>query len=247
MNERIDINKYNFDLKKDEIKKLFNTPDQKKYKEKKKKIQARKENIYKFTSIGNSTNTVRNLILINIFFFILSTYFVTSIFTYCASYSIADISNIYPWQPLTSMFLHGGIIHILFNMIVLWSFGNQLNQIIGTDKFLKLYFISGILSGIFWMILGSGLAVGASGALCGLMSAYIFISPESTVLLFFIIPIKIKNMVYGFAIFSLIFGLLSIINPVYGFGVAHFGHLGGLIGGYLITYYWKSKNLIQTF
>lgn len=235
---------YDFSLRKDEIKKLFNTPEHQEYKEKKRKTQKRNEQIYKFTSIGNSTNSVRNLILANVIFFALS-YFLPLI-TYFASYTVMD-PNFGIWQPLTSMFLHGGFLHIALNMFVLWQFGNQIESVIDTKKFLLLYFISGIVSGVLWMFFGMGPAVGASGAICGLLASYVFISPESKILLFFIIPIKIKNMVYGFAIFSLIFGVLSLINPLYGFGVAHFGHLGGLIGGYLITYYWKSKNLIQTF
>jgi membrane associated rhomboid family serine protease len=245
MNEKINKQEYDFSSKKEKIKEIFNTPDFQDYKKKKKSTQKQKENLYKVTSIGNSTNSIRNLIIANVILFILSMYIFPIIFTYGASYNIVS-SDFGLWQPLTSMFLHGGIIHLVVNMFVLWSFGNQLEEIIGTKKFLSLYFLSGIVSGCLWMMVGTGAAVGASGALCGLMAAYIFIAPESTVLLFFFIPVKIKNAVYGFAAFSLIFGCLSLINPSLGFGIAHFGHLGGLIGGYLITYYWKTKNLIPT-
>jgi membrane associated rhomboid family serine protease len=243
---KIDGKEYSFDLKKEEIKKIFNTPDYQEYKEKSKKEQKRRERIYQYTSIGNSTNSVRNLILANVIFFVLS-YFLPLI-KYFASYNIAN-PNFEIWQPLTSMFLHGGIIHILLNMFVLWQFGNQIEQVINTKKFLSLYFISGIVSGILYMFFSNINipAVGASGAICGLMAAYVFIAPETKVLLFFFIPIKIKNMIYGFAIFSLVFGILSLINPILGFGVAHFGHLGGLVGGYLLTYYWKTRNMIPTF
>jgi membrane associated rhomboid family serine protease len=237
---------YNFSSKKESIKKIFDTPEYQEYKKKSKATQKRKETVYKFTSIGNSTNVVRNLILINTILFVVSMYFIPSMFTYFASYTISS-PNFGIWQPVTSMFLHGGWLHLIFNMIVLWSFGNQLDQIIGTKKFLFLYFISGIIGSVLWMFLGSGPAVGASGALCGLLSAYVFIASDTKVLLFFFIPMKIKNLVYGFAIFSLVFGLLSLVNPALGFGVGHFAHLGGLIGGYLIAYYWKTKNLIPTF
>jgi len=239
-------NNYNFYSKKEKLKELFNTPEYQEYKTKSQKTQKTKENLYKFTSIGNSTNTVRNLILINVVLFAASLFSISLIFKYFAMYNILD-NKFAIWQPLTSMFLHGGFFHLLFNMIVLWSFGNQLEENVGTKKFLTLYFLSGIVSAIFWMFLGTGPAVGASGALSGLLAAYIFIAPEAKVLLFFIIPMKIKNMVYGFAGFSLVFGLLSLVNPSYGFGVGHFAHLGGLVGGYILTYYWKSKNLIQTF
>lgn len=243
---KIDGQEYSFDLKKDEIKKIFNTPDFQEYKKRSKKDQKRKETFYKFTSIGNSTNSVRNLIIANLFFFGLS-YFLPLV-TYFASYNISN-PNFAIWQPLTSMFLHGGIIHILLNMFVLWQFGNQIEQVINTKKFLSLYFLSGITSGILYMFFSNINipAVGASGAICGLLAAYVFIAPETKVLLFFFIPMKIKNMIYGFAAFSLIFGLLSLINPTLGFGIAHFGHLGGLVGGYLLTYYWKTKKMIPTF
>lgn len=241
-----EISGYDFSLKKDQIKNIFNTPEHKEYKEKKQKTQKRKEKIYKFTSIGNSTNVVRNLIIANVIFFVISFYFIPSLISNFAVYNITD-SNFAIWQPLTSMFLHGGILHIAFNMLMLWSFGNQLDQILGTKKFLQLYFLSGLVSGVLWMFLGTGAAVGASGALCGLLAAYVFIAPETKALLFFIIPIKIKNLVYRFAAFSLVFGLLSLINPSYGFGIGHFGHLGGLIGGYLLTLYWTKNKLIQTF
>ena len=236
--------KYNFDLKKEQIREIFNTPDYQEYKEKKKKNQKRRENIYQFTSIGNSTNIVKTLIIINVLIFICEL-LVPSIVTQFACYNISD-PNFALYQPLTCMFLHGSFLHILFNMIVLWQFGNQLEILIGKSKFLFLYFATGIFSSILVMLFSSSPAVGASGALCGLLASYIFIAPETTVLLFFVIPMKIKNLIYGFMIFSFVFGILSIINPSYGFGIAHFGHLGGLISGYLITYYWKTKNLIET-
>jgi membrane associated rhomboid family serine protease len=243
MKDEKPISGYDFSLSKEKIKEIFNTPEKIEYSEKKKKTQKRRENVYKFTSIGLSTNSVRNLILANVILFI-GTYFINM--NSFALFNIAD-PNFAIWQPITSMFLHAGILHILFNMFVLWQFGNQLEQIIGTNNFLKLYFLSGLVSAIFWMFLGTGPAVGASGALCGLVAAFVFIAPETEVLFMFIIPMKMKNFVYGFGALSLVFGLLSLINPSYGFGVGHFAHLGGLVGGYLLTYYWSKNRLIQTF
>jgi len=235
---------YDFSLKKEEIKKIFNTPDYEEYKEKKKKTQKRKEQTYKFTSIANSTNTVRNLIVVNVVLFIISMFYQT-LFQGFALYPVSS-PDFQSYQILTSMFLHGGFLHLGFNMFMLWSFGNQLEKIIGQNKFLIVYFLSGIVSALFWMFLGTGPGVGASGALSGLFAAFIFIAPEAKVMLFFIIPMKLKHAFYGFAAFSLIFGLASLVNPSYGFGIAHFAHLGGLVGGYFLTRYWKEKNLIRT-
>jgi len=103
---------YDFSSKKDEIKNIFNTTDFQEYREKQKKKQKRKEDIYKVTSIGNSTNTVRFLILSNILIFIIS-YIVPSIVTNFASYNISD-ENFSFYPPLTSMFPHAGINHIIF-------------------------------------------------------------------------------------------------------------------------------------
>jgi len=239
------IEGYDFSLKKEEIKKIFNTPDYQDFKKKQKKTQARRETTYKITSIGNSTNNVRNLILINVVLFLFQVFspIITNI---GACYNIMD-PNFAIWQPVTSMFLHGGFIHLALNMFVLWSFGNQIENVLDGKKFLTLYFISGLGGSLLWMFFGTGPAVGASGALCGLLAAYIFIAPEAKVLLFFVIPMKIKNAVYGFAAFSFVFGLLSLINPSFGFGIGHFAHLGGMIGGYLLTLYWRKKNLIPSY
>lgn len=239
------MNGYDFSKKKDKIKELFDTPEYRDYKEEKDKVQKRKEKTYKITSIGNSTLAVKTLILVNVFLFIIS-YFVPSLVDHFALYPLINQSFAF-YQILTSMFLHGGFIHVAINMFVLWSFGNQTENVIGAKKFLQLYFFSGILSSILWLFLGIGPAVGASGALSGLLAAYLIISPDSTVYLFFMIPIKIKKLIYGFAIFSLVFGLLSLINPALGFGVGHFAHLGGLIGGYLIANYWNKRKMIRTF
>ena len=195
--------------------------------------------------MGGLSNIIRNLILINIVAWIVSI-FVPSLITLFGVYNFSD-PNFAIWQPLTSMFLHGGFLHILFNMIVLWQFGSQLETTLGTKKFLQLYFISGIVSALFWVVAGTGVAVGASGALCGLLAAYLITSPETKVLLFFVIPMKIKYFIYAFAGFSFIMTIISFINPSMSDGVGHIVHLGGLICGYLIALYWKNKNAIEIY
>jgi len=223
---------------------LLDTPEYREYKKEAIKTQKRREKTYKFTSIANSTNTVRNLIVLNVVIFIASLLYSAIIQNY-ALYPTSN-PNFQPYQVLTSMFLHGGFLHLAFNMFMLWSFGNQLERVIGQRKFLIVYFLSGLVSSIFWMYLGTGPAVGASGALSGLFAAFIFIAPEAKVMLMFIIPMKLKYAFYGFAAFSLVFGLASLVNPSLGFGIGHFAHLGGLIGGYILTYWWKQNKKIYT-
>jgi membrane associated rhomboid family serine protease len=232
---------YSFSSKTKNIKNIFNSPDYKDYKEKKVKTQKRKETIYKITSINSSTESVKYLIIANVIIFIVSFYLIPNSINDFALYNITN-NSFQPWQIITSMFLHGSIMHILFNMLALYSIGNAVVQTIGDKKFLQLYFLSGIIGGILCMLFCYSPVVGASGAICGVLSAMAILAPDTKIYLFFVIPLNLRKFTYGFMIFSLIFGVLSMINPAYGFGVAHFGHLGGLIGGYALTYYWKKKH-----
>ena len=241
-----DPNCNNFSPKMKSIRELLDTPEYRDYKTKQKKTQKRRETTYKFTSIGYSTDAVKYLIIINTIIFIASYYYMPSLIDSGAIYNISD-PNFQPYQIITSMFLHGSVMHLLGNMIALWFTGNFIDKSISSKKFLILYFISGISSSVLCMLVSPSPAVGASGAISGIMAALLFFAPESKILLFFVIPMKIKNFIYGLAAFSLVFGILSIINSNLGFGIAHFGHLGGLIGGYLTVLYWKHKNQIRTY
>lgn len=227
-----------FSNRKKSIRELLDTPEHRDYKEQKIKKQKRNGIIDKIISIGYSSTIVKYLIYINTIIFIVTYYFTPTLIEYGAIHNITD-PNFQFWQIITSMFLHGGFQHLFFNMLTLWFVGILIEKNLGTKKFILLYIISGITSSILCMFLSPVPAIGASGAICGIMAAMIFFSPESKILLLFVIPIKIKHFIYGFSLFSLVFGLLSLININYSFGVAHFGHLGGLIGGYLIMYYWK--------
>jgi len=231
---------YGFSPKTKGIKNVFNTPEYNTYKANKVKTQKRKEKLFKFTSLGNSEQSIKYLIIANVLVFIFSFYIFPNNINQLALYNITS-DSFQPWQLLTSMFLHGSIMHILFNMLALWSIGNAVIRTVGDKKFLQIYFVSGLLGGILCMLFCYSPVVGASGAICGILSAMTILAPDTKIYLFFVIPLNLKKFTYGFMIFSLIFGILSMINPAYGFGVAHFGHLGGLIGGYLMMYYWKKK------
>lgn len=142
------------------------------------------------------------------------------------------------WQPLTYMFLHGGIGHLLFNMLALWMFGTDLERTWGTRFFVRYYFVTGIgaaLVTILWSLtplpyasaLYSTLVVGASGAIYGLLLAYGMYFPHRTVFLYiFPVPAKYAVMILGGIAF------LSSMGSA-GDGVAHVAHLGGLLVGYL--------------
>jgi membrane associated rhomboid family serine protease len=143
------------------------------------------------------------------------------------------------WQFVTYMFLHGGLFHILVNMLILWMLGGELERYWGTREFALFYFICGIGAG-FVQLLVSVFAtqkldvpiIGASGAIYGLLMAFGMLFPNRiiTLLLMFILPInmKVKYLVMIFGLMAL-FGALS--SP--GDNVAHFAHLGGMLVGFL--------------
>ena len=143
------------------------------------------------------------------------------------------------WQPATYMFLHGGLFHLLFNMLALWMFGVDLERLWGTRFFTRFYFVAGIgaaLTTLGMSLLPFGFAeplyasvtVGASGAIYGLLVAFAMMYPHRPIYLYMLFPIPAR-------VFVLIVGAISFLSSVgepRG-GVAHATHLGGLIVGYL--------------
>jgi membrane associated rhomboid family serine protease len=141
------------------------------------------------------------------------------------------------WQLATYMFLHGGIFHILFNMLALWMFGAELERIWGTRYFLKFYFVTGIGAAaltVVFSLLPFGFSrqlygadiIGASGAIYGLLLAYAMYFPERPILLIvFPVPAKIAVTILG------AIALVSSLGETG--GIANATHLGGLLVGYL--------------
>ncbi len=135
------------------------------------------------------------------------------------------------WQLVTYMFLHGGFFHILFNMLILWMFGSEMERTWGPDTFIRFYFFTGIGAGVLsWITAPSSTSVtiGASGALFGILLAYAMTYPNRMVLIYFLFPVKVKYLV-------IVLGVLNFIaafNP-HSSGIANFAHLGGLLFGYI--------------
>ena len=142
------------------------------------------------------------------------------------------------WQLVTYMFLHGGIFHILFNMLALWMFGAELERIWGTRYFLKFYFVTGIGAGaltVVFSLLPFGFAqqlqyaiiIGASGAIYGLLLAYALYFPDRPIYMYFVFPIPAK-------VFVAIMGAIAFVSSLGDAGgVANATHLGGLLIAYL--------------
>jgi membrane associated rhomboid family serine protease len=135
------------------------------------------------------------------------------------------------WQFATYLFVHAGPLHILFNMLVLWMFGCDLERLWGTRKFLQYFFLSGVGAGLCSYLVGplsSIPTVGASGAIYGLLLAFGLLFSDRTIYLYFLFPIKAKY-------FVMIMGALEFYAAIAtsGSGISHTAHLGGMLFGYI--------------
>lgn len=138
------------------------------------------------------------------------------------------------FQLFTFHFLHGGLLHLGFNLLMLWMFAGELELLWGRRKFIIYLAISGVGAGLcqVFVSLFSQMTlpvIGISGVVYGVLMAYGLLFPNRTVLLFFLIPMKIKHMVIGLVFFELYLGL----DPAAASNIAHFAHLGGMLFGFL--------------
>ena len=154
------------------------------------------------------------------------------------------------WQPVTYMFLHGGIFHILFNMLALWMFGVELERMWGSRYFTKFYFVAGGGAALTTLLLSFtplavadqlyySLTIGASGAVYGVLLAYALYFPHRPIYLYFVFPIPAKY-------FVLIIGAISLFSSMGGpgGGIAHTTHLGGLVAAWLYLKGGRRMNLM---
>jgi membrane associated rhomboid family serine protease len=235
--------------------------------------------------------TVKQLLIINILFFLGTQMVGEQAYNYLSLFFFENAKFQY-WQPLTHMFMHGGFMHIAFNMFALYSFGSALEHFWGGKKFLFFYISCGLgaallHTGVNYFMFHHGLnalieagfnpteiyallndgrmdttwidtlgnsglsnftgafaspAVGASGAIYGLLVAFAFMVPNAELALMFIpIPIKAKYFVPGLLCIDLFLGLKG--ESIFGgaSGIAHFAHIGGALVGFLMMWYWKKN------
>ena len=146
----------------------------------------------------------------------------------------------WPWQPITYAFLHlpQDISHLLFNMLGLFMFGTPLEQLWGRRRYLQLLVVSAVVAGFVHMLISpllQGYAaplIGASGAVFGLLMAQAMIAPHQTVLFFMVLPMQNRTAVA-------IFGAIELLLGMQRDGVAHFAHLGGMLGAWLLLTWWR--------
>ncbi len=176
-------------------------------------------------------------------------------------------SDFQSYQLVTYMFMHGSFGHLFFNMFALWMFGNTLERIWGPNRFLLFYFVCGIGAGLAQELvqyiqylttlqgydnvriaanhiipmseyLNMLTTVGASGAVYGILLAFGMMFPNSTIYIYFAIPLKAKWFVLIYGIIELFAGFTSVDN------VAHFAHVGGMLFGLILILYWKKKGTL---
>ncbi len=147
-----------------------------------------------------------------------------------------------PWQLLSYGFLHGGLMHIAFNMYGVWIFGTPVEKVWGTQRFLIYYLVCVVGAAIVQLIVGAftgsrAPTVGASGGVFGLLLAFAMMFPKQRLMLLFPpIPITALWFAVGYGLLSLWLGVTGSAA-----GVAHFAHLGGMLFGLLLILYWRSS------
>jgi membrane associated rhomboid family serine protease len=149
-----------------------------------------------------------------------------------------------PWQIVTNAFMHGGFSHLLFNMFALYMFGGAIEYVLGARRFLLYYFVCLIVASLLQLAVlkyflhdANTPTVGASGAIFGLLLAFAMLFPHEKLMLVFLpIPLPAWLFVTGYAAVELFSGVTGWMP-----GVAHFAHLGGMLGGWVLLEYWRGR------
>jgi membrane associated rhomboid family serine protease len=148
-----------------------------------------------------------------------------------------------PWQLITYAFLHGGLLHLGFNMLALYMFGGAIERVFGERRYVVYYFVC-VVSAAVTQLLVAGIAgvvyptIGASGGVFGLLLAFAIYFPHNRVMLLFPpIPLPARVFVVLYAALELYLGVTGTQE-----GVAHFAHLGGMVGGYAMLRFSRGRS-----
>lgn len=153
-----------------------------------------------------------------------------------------------PWQLITHMFLHASTMHLAFNMLALWMFGNILERRWGSQQFLIFYLLCGIGAAIITQLIDQfvfgrvfyGAMLGASGAVYGILVAFAMLFPNYKLALIFLpIPVAAKYFVPVLLAIELMSGFTGF--SIFGGNIAHFAHLGGAFMGFLLVITWLKR------
>lgn len=182
------------------------------------------------------TPVVKNLVIANVLVFIAQNYFRYTghpLEEYAALWGVGT-GNFRVWQLVTHLFMHMDFFHIFFNMYTLWMFGGILENFWGSKRFLQFYAVCGLCAGLAQLALQQSafLAMGASGAVMGVLAAYGYLFPNTELMLLFIpFPIKAKYLISGLILLD-VFG---VVSPQQGDQIGHYAHLGGALAGLIIV------------
>ena len=161
---------------------------------------------------------------------------------------MAAVPQFYPWQLVTSAFMHGGVGHLLFNMFALWMFGMRIEHALGARRFLFFYLACVLGASLLQLLVTSApflfgigeMAIvptlGASGGVLGVLAAFGLLYPDEPIYLYFFVPIPAKWLVLGMAAFDLYAGVSGTQA-----GVANFAHIGGMLVGAMLIQYWRGR------
>lgn len=150
------------------------------------------------------------------------------------------------WQVVSYAFLHGGLLHLAFNMFALYMFGGPIEQVFGGRRYLLYYFVCVVSAAIAQLAVSAMTgavypAIGASGGVFGILLAYAIYFPRNRIMLLFPpIPMPARVFVLVYAALELFFGVTGTQE-----GVAHFAHLGGLVGGFVMLQYWRGIDALR--
>lgn len=189
----------------------------------------------------NEASGVRILLFLTIGSFLLTSGADDSVISTFALWPLQG--DFMPWQLVTYAFLHGNVMHIAFNMYGLWLFGTEIENVVGRKAFLQLYFASVVSAALMQLLVTSMTGniyptVGASGGVFGLLLAYgIFFPNRKLMLLFPPIPMPAWLFVTLYAVLEMTLGVTGSQE-----GVAHFAHLGGMVGGFLVINHWRNRS-----
>lgn len=190
------------------------------------------------------TPATRAIILINVLVWLIEKMAWVPMAKHFALWPLATPEGLFrPWQLVTYAFLHDPttIWHIFFNMFALYVFGPALENYWGARRFLAYYFVCLVAAGCTQLAVqyatGSGEpTIGASGAIFGILLAFAMLFPRVRLLLYFVIPMPAWLFVAGYAVLELFFGVTGREGSV-----AHFAHLGGMLGGAIMMLYWRMR------
>lgn len=181
---------------------------------------------------------VKKLALVNIILFIVGYLLESSNIPFYKSFVLfpTDSVDYQHYQWLSHQFLHGGLFHLVFNMIALVSFGPVVEKLF-KKSFIYFYLLCGLGGALLQSTSLGGPMLGASGAIFGVLLVSAILEPDSKILLFFILPIKSKVIIPLILLFEAYLAFFGEYD-----GIGHLAHLGGALTGF-IYYLIKSKNV----